>query len=264
MIRGVRRARTWSWPAYDLIAQAMGGVIAATGSDPQNVMKTGPSIGDTVPGLMAALGMMAALWRAKDTGQGQFIDVAMVDAMMSISEASQMMYTYMGRPQTPMATGVDGTSPYDIYPTADGHCVIATPTNSHWKILCELIGRPDLITDDRSRSNRERIRNREFVDGAIAAWTTARTTDQVVEALGNQVPVGPVLEPKDWVENEHVKAREMLVRVDHDHHRPTVYLNCPIKFSDTPSGIYRGVPKLDQDGAEIRAELAARRGQRKS
>jgi crotonobetainyl-CoA:carnitine CoA-transferase CaiB-like acyl-CoA transferase len=82
----------------------------------------------------------------------------------------------------------------------------------------------------------------------------------VVEILGNVVPVGPVYEPADWVHDPHVAAREMLVRVDHDHHRPTVMLNCPIKFSQDPAGIYQGVPKLDQHGADIRAELDARRG----
>ncbi|MEC8922183.1 MAG: CoA transferase, partial [Actinomycetota bacterium] len=123
------------WPAYDLIAQAMGGVIAATGEDEDHIMKVGPPIGDTVPGTMASLGMLAALWRARDTGKGQFIDVAMVDVMMTMSEASQMVWSYMGRPMRPMGNGVDGMSPYDVYPTKDGHCVIATPTQPHFKLL---------------------------------------------------------------------------------------------------------------------------------
>ena len=222
-------------------------------------MKVGPSIGDTVPGLMTALGLLAALIRAKETGQGQFLDVAMVDAMMTISETSQMMYTYMGRPQKPMGTAVDGSSPYDIYPTADGHCVIATPTEPHWKLLCGLIERPDLITDERTSSNRRRIRNRDVVDSAIGEWAKARTTAQVVETLGNVVPVGPVYDPSHWVEDPHVAAPRDAGRVDHDHHRPTVMLNCPIKFADDPAGIYRGVPRLDQHGEEIRAELDARK-----
>jgi crotonobetainyl-CoA:carnitine CoA-transferase CaiB-like acyl-CoA transferase len=250
-----------SWPAYDLIAQAMGGVIAATGADEDNVMKVGPAIGDTVPGLMTALGLLAALHKARDTGQGEFLDVAMVDALMSISEMSQMMYTYMGRPMRPMGNAVDGLTPYNVYPTSDGHCVIATPTEPHWRLLCELIGRGDLITDERTKSNRQRLRNRDVVDDAVGGWARARTTAEVVSTLGNVVPVGPVYSPVDWVEDPHVAAREMLVRVDHDHHRPTVVLNCPIKLSENPSGIYRGVPKLDQHGAEIRAELSARRAE---
>ncbi|MEZ5236683.1 MAG: CaiB/BaiF CoA transferase family protein [Acidimicrobiia bacterium] len=247
------------WPAYDLIAQAMGGVVASTGEDPEHVMKVGPPIGDTVPGLMCALGLLAAVHRARDTGEGQFLDVAMVDAMMTMSEASQMMYSYMGRPMKPMGNAVDGISPYNVYPTADGHCVIATPTEPHWKLLCGLIGREDLITDERTSSNRRRLRNRPVVDEALGGWALSKTTAEVVEALGNVVPVGPVYGPEQWVQDPHVAAREMLVRVDHDHHRPTVVLNCPIKFSADPAGVYRGVPRLDEHGDDIRAELAARR-----
>jgi len=249
------------WPAYDLIAQAMGGVVASTGEDEANVMKVGPPIGDTVPGLMTALGLLAALHRTKETGEGQFLDVAMVDAMMTMSEASQMMYTYMGRPMRPMGNAVDGTSPYNVYRTADGHAVIATPTEKHWRLLCELIGREDLKTDERTSRNRARLRNRPVVDEAIGGWAATRTTAEVVQALGNVVPVGPVYGPEQWVHDPHVAAREMLVRVDHDHHRPTVMLNCPIKFSDDPAGIYRGVPVLDQHGEEIRAELARRQAE---
>ena len=178
--------------------------------------------------------------------------------MMTMSEASQMMYSYMGRPMKPMGNSVDGITPYDVYPTADGHCVIATPTEPHWKLLCGLIGREDLITDERTSSNRRRLRNRDVVNDAVGGWAAAHTTAQVVDTLGNIVPVGPVYQPQDWVQDPHVAAREMLVRIDHDHHRPTVALNCPIKFSDDPAGIYRGVPKLDQHGDEIRAELADR------
>ena len=245
------------WPAYDLIAQAMGGVIAATGEDEDHIMKVGPPIGDTVPGTMASLGMLAALWRARDTGKGQFIDVAMVDVMMAMSETSQMVWSYMGRPMRPMGNGVDGISPYDVYPTKDGHCVIATPTQPHFELLCRLIGHDELIEDERTSSNRRRVNNKEYVDEVIGGWAASCTTAEVVDTLGNQVPVGPVYDPSDWVEDPHVVAREMLVRLDHEHHRPTVVLNTPIKFSDDPAGIYRGTPRLDQHGDEIRAELAA-------
>jgi crotonobetainyl-CoA:carnitine CoA-transferase CaiB-like acyl-CoA transferase len=248
-----------SWPAYDLIAQAMGGVIAATGQDEEHVMKVGPPIGDTVPGLMATVGLLAALYRARETGEGQFLDVAMVDAMMSISEASQMTYSFMGRPMKPMGNGIDGTSPYDVYPTQDGHCVIATPTEPHWRLLCELIGREDLLTDERTALNWNRVRNKEFVDECIGGWAASHTTAEVAEVPGNVVPAGPVYSPVDWVDDPHVAAREMLVRIDHPDHRPMVALNCPIKFSSDPAGIYQGAPALDQHGDDIRAELSERR-----
>jgi crotonobetainyl-CoA:carnitine CoA-transferase CaiB-like acyl-CoA transferase len=268
-IRGFGDPRTLpspyaSWPAYDLIGQAMGGIVEATGMDEAHPLRVGPAIGDTVPGLMAALGLLAAFIRAKETGVGQFLDVAMVDAMMSLSEMSQMMYTYMGRSMRPMGNSTDGLSPYDIYPTADGHCAIATPTEPHWKLLCDLIGRPDLATDERTSSNRRRIRNRAVVDEALGDWAASHTTAEVVEILGNTVPVGPVYGPADWVQDPHVAAREMLVRVEHPHHRPTVQLNCPIKFADDPAGIYLRSPKLDEHGDEIRAELAERRAARQA
>jgi len=178
---------------------------------------------------------------------------------MTMAEISQMVYTYAGRGLKPMGNGVDGMSPYDVYPTKDGHCVIATPTEPHFVLLCELIGREDLTTDERTRNNRARIRNRDYVEEAIGGWAAAHTTAEVVETLGDKVPVGPVYDPSDWVDDPHVAAREMLVRVDHDHHRPTVVLNSPIKFSDDPAGIYQGVPRLDEHGDEIREELAKRR-----
>jgi crotonobetainyl-CoA:carnitine CoA-transferase CaiB-like acyl-CoA transferase len=248
-----------TWPAYDLIGQAMGGIIAATGEDEEHPLRVGPAIGDTVPGLMAALGLLAAFIRAKETGVGQFLDVAMVDAMMTISEASQMMYSYMGRSMRPMGNSTDGMSPYDVYATKDGHCVIATPTEPHWRLLCELIGRPDLITDERTKSNRMRIRNRDVVASELGGWAAAHTTAEIVEVLGNRVPVGPVYDPVDWVHDPHVAAREMLVAVEHPHHRPTVQLNCPIKFSEDTPGIYRRPPRLDEHGDEVRAELEERK-----
>ena len=189
---------------------------------------------------------------------GEFLDVAMVDAIMSIAEMSQMVYTYMGQPLQPMGNAMAGVSPYDVFPTADGHCVIGTPTEPHFQIMCRLIDREDLLEDERTATNRGRIRNRDLVEDAIGGWAKARTTQEVVDVLGGQVPVGPVYDPTDWVDDPHVAAREMLVRVDHDHHRPTVVLNCPIKFSENPAGIYRGVPKLDEHGDEIRAELRDR------
>jgi len=244
-----------TWPAYDLIGQAMGGIIAATGEDEDNPMRVGPAIGDTVPGLMATVGLLAAFIRAKETGVGQFLDVAMVDAMMMISEASQMMYSYMGRSMRPMGNSTDGMSPYDVYKTKDGHCVIATPTEPHWRLLCELIDRPDLITDERTKSNRTRIRNRDVVARELGGWAAAHTNAEIVEVLGNKVPVGPVYDPVDWVEDPHVAAREMLVAVEHPHHRPTVQLNCPIKFSEDPAGIYRRPPRLGEHNDEVRAEI---------
>ncbi len=262
-VRGFGDARTGAspyadWPAFDPIAQAMGGIVAATGADKDNIMRCGPPIGDTVPGVMAALGMVSAIHHAKNTGVGQFLDVAMVDAMMSISIESLTQWSYIGRPQAPSGNSVDGNVPFDIFMTADGHCAIAAPTPKQFAFLCQAIGRPDLATDERTADMRQRVKNRSLVDEAIAGWAATHTNAEILECLGGSVPVGPVFEPADWVHDPHVAAREMLVRVDHEHHRPTVQPNCPIRFTETPAGIYRRPAKLDEHGPEIRAELSAR------
>ena len=246
------------WPAFDPIAQAMGGIVAATGEDAEHPIRTGAPIGDTVPGLFGALGMVSAIFHARQTGVGQFVDVAMVDAMMALSESSQLTWSYMGRPQKPAGNAMDGISPFDIYRTADGHCAIAAPTDRMWPLLCEAIGRPDLVEDRRTKDNRQRVRNRDVVDAAVGGWAAEHSTKDIVAALGDRVPVGPVMGPAEWVHDPHVAAREMLVRVDHPHHRPTVHINCPIKFTETPAGVYRRPAILDEDGADLRAELAAR------
>ncbi|MGF1597814.1 MAG: CaiB/BaiF CoA transferase family protein [Acidimicrobiales bacterium] len=268
-IRGFGDPRTGAspyatWPAFDPVAQAMGGVVAATGTDPDHVLRCGPPIGDTVPGLMAALGMVAAINHAQRTGVGQFLDVAMVDAMISLSSESLALWSYKGRPQAPSGNAVDGVIPFDIYRSADGHCAIAAPTPDQWASLCTVIGRPDLIDDERTATMRQRMAQRHLVDEAVGGWAAARTNAEIMELLGGQVPVGPVFAPADWVHDPHVAAREMLVRIDHDHHRPTVQANCPIRFTETPAGVYRRPATLDEHGGQLRDELAARRRPRSS
>jgi crotonobetainyl-CoA:carnitine CoA-transferase CaiB-like acyl-CoA transferase len=263
-VRGFGDPRTGAspyaeWPAFDPIAQAMGGVVAATGTDPEHILRCGPPIGDTVPGLMAALGLVSAINHAQRTGVGQFLDVAMVDAMISISSESLTQWSYMGRPQAPSGNSVDGNIPFDIYRSADGHCAIAAPTPGHWEKLCSLVGRPDLITDERVAQMRQRVKHRQVVDDAIGGWAAIHTNAEIIAILGGEVPVGPVLAPADWVHDPHVAAREMLVRVEHPQHRPTIQANCPIRFTETPAGIYRGPATLNQHGPELRAELEARR-----
>jgi crotonobetainyl-CoA:carnitine CoA-transferase CaiB-like acyl-CoA transferase len=259
-IRGFGDPRTGAspygdWPAFDAVAQAMGGFVAMTGPDADHPLRTGPAVGDLVPGLMAAFGLVSALLHAQRSGEGQFVDVAMVDGLMSMCEPAQMLWTYKGADSPPAGNGVDGISPFDIYPSADGHCAIVAATEGHWKLLCEAIGRPDLVEDARTRTLRARVRNKPFVDEVLGDWLAARTNAEIVEVLGGKVSVGPVRKARDWVGDPHVAARQMLVRVDHPHHRPTVQLGCPIKFTATPSGIYRRPPFLDEHGDELRAEL---------
>jgi len=262
-IRGFGDPRTGAspyvdWPAYDVVAQSMGGAVAMTGPDPEHPLRPGPPFGDLVPATFAALGIVSALLHTHRTGEGQFLDVSMVDVVMSMTDPAMAAYSYSGKTVKPNGNKVNGVIPFDVFETADGHCAIAAPTERHWPLLCEAIGQPGLATDERVAGARERNRNRHIVDEAVGDWAKAHTNAEIMDALGGQVPVGPVFNAEDWIDDPHVAAREMLVAVDHPDHRPTIQLNCPIKFTETPAGVYRRAAKLDEHGAEIRAELTLR------
>lgn len=260
-IRGFGDPRTGAspyvdWPAYDPVAQAMSGVVSMTGTADGQVLKVGPSIGDLYPGTVAALAIVSALFHARQTGAGQFVDVAMVDAVMALAEAAIYRYSYRGVVTVPMGNSHPQLAPFDIYPTADGHCAIATPGPSHWALLCAIMDRTDLIHDERTTSSRERVQNAELVRSVVSEWTSARTTAEVVQALGGTVPVGPVNDAAALFADPHLRARKMLVAVDHPGSpRPGVLPGSAMKFTATPAGVYRRPPRLGEHNEEILREL---------
>jgi crotonobetainyl-CoA:carnitine CoA-transferase CaiB-like acyl-CoA transferase len=260
-IRGYGDPRTGlspyvDWPAFDVIAQAMSGVVSFTGPEGGEAMRTGPSIGDLYPATLAALGITAALLHARETGRGQFVDVAMYDALVALSEVIVYRYSYTGRVSVPSGNSHPALTPFDVYPTADGACAIAAPTDSHWPVLCDLIGRPDLAADERTKTNRLRVRHRDFVREVMVGWTTARTTGEVVGHLAGRVPVGPVNNAADLFEDPHLAARRMLVAVDHPGSgRPLVFPSPAIRYTGTPAGVYRRAPRLGEHTDEVLAAL---------
>ena len=263
-IRGFGDPRTGEspyadWPAYDVVAQAMGGIVSMTGTDEGQVLKVGASIGDLYPGTIAALGIVSALLHAKTTGRGQFLDVSMYDAVTALCEAAVYRYTYAGTVTKPTGNSHPQLAPFDVYKTADSYCAIAAPTQNHWALLCAAIERTDLIYDPRTLSNKDRVLNAEFVKSTISRWTAERTTTRIVEELGGSVPVGPVNDAADLFSDPHLAARNMLVAVDHPGSaRKVVLPNSPIHLSETPSGIYRRPPKLGEHNDEVCAELESR------
>jgi crotonobetainyl-CoA:carnitine CoA-transferase CaiB-like acyl-CoA transferase len=243
------------WPAFDVIAQAMSGLVASTGEPGTIGTRAGPAIGDTYPATLLALGITAAVLEARRSGQGQFVDVAMYDALVALCEDTVYRYSYWGRVDVPYGNAHPVHIPFGIFKTADGACAMAAPTN-HWPILCELIGRPELIHDPRTDSNRSRNANREMVTGIVEGWMAARTTAEVLAVLGGKVPVGPLNTNAMLFEDPHLQAREMLVALETPGgERPTVFSNTAIKFSRTKAGANRRAPLLDEHGAEVRAEL---------
>lgn len=240
------------WPAFDVVAQAMGGLVSYTGPDPDQRVRTGPSTGDIYPATMGAVGILGALHHARNTGVGQFVDVAMTDAVMAMCESVTWRYSYAGEVQAARGSQHPSLAPFNIYPTSDGLIAIAAVTAGQWQFMCEQLGRDDLVTDERTSDARRRFTNRDFVNEVVGVWTTQHTTATIVEMLGGNVPVGPVNDAPALFESEHVHARDMLVAVEHPGaERPVVLPNSPLRFSATPAGIYRRPPMLGEHQDEI-------------
>lgn len=260
-IRGFGDPRTGTspyvdWPAYDIVAQAMGGLVSMTGPAGHEGVRVGPTIGDLYPAALAAVGVLSALHHARATGEGQMVDVAMVDSIVSLCETAVYRYSYTGVVSAPTGNSHPQLVPFDIFPTKDGQCAIAAPTDNHWKVLCETIGRPDLVADERTRTNGDRVANAVLVHHAIAGWTLERTTAEITAELGGRVPLGPVNDAADLFTDPHVHARDMLVAVEQPGGaRPVVFPGCPIRFTATPSGVYRRPPVLGEHTREVLAAL---------
>jgi len=262
-IRGFGDPRTGEspyteWPAYDIVAQAMSGHAHITGPDAgETGYPGGVSAGDIYPGTLLALGVVSAVHSARQTGQGQFFDIAMYDAMLAFCETVVVNYGYPEkRSLGPRGKHHPSLMPFGIYPTSDGGVAIAAPGANHWELLCQAMGREDLIEDERAKNTYVRRNNQTFIEAQISAWTSSLTKAEVVAALGGRVPCGPVNTAKDIYNDPHVAAREMITRFQLPGENPEVAIvSSPFKFTGTKAGFYRRPPNLGEHTEEILSEF---------
>jgi len=257
-IRGFGDPRTGEspyagWPAFDIVAQSMGGLAHITGpAGGAAGYPAGASVGDLYPGTLMALGVVSAIHQARAAGQGQFFDVSMYDAVVFLCETVVANYAYDGTSLGPRGSGHPNLCPFDIYPAADGGVAVAAPRPKQWQALCVAMNREDLIDDERCADVRARAANREFVNAAIEAWTATLSKHDVVAALGGEVPCGPVNTAADLFADPHLQVRRMIREVEQPGSNPPVRLaGPPLKFTATPTDIYRRAPLLDEHRAEI-------------
>ena len=260
-IRGFGDPRTGKspyaeWPAFDIVAQCMGGLVGVTGPPDSHGYPNGTSVGDIFPGALLALGLVSAVHEARNSGRGQFVDVSMYDSVLSLCETVVYNYAYNGKVLGPRGSGHPFLCPFDVYQTSDGAVAIAAPTDNHWAALCEAMGRPDLKDDERSSHNHARSANRDFVTAAVTAWTSTRTKREIVDLLGGTVPVGPVNKADDLFADPHTAVRNLLPEVELPGDNGRVALaELPIKFTGTPAGIHRRPPRLGEHTDEVLAEF---------
>jgi crotonobetainyl-CoA:carnitine CoA-transferase CaiB-like acyl-CoA transferase len=246
-----------SWPAYDPVSQAMGGIMGITSTTRGGApTKIGPGVGDIMPAMFLAFGIASACWRAQRTGEGQFVDIAMVDGVLAVCERLVFQYSATG-----IAPGTEGNHhplvcPFGIFPAKDGHVSIGVPKDEFWGPLMTAMGMPDLVHDERYATNAARMDHRQEVIDFISEWTAPRTKQQLIDIFGDKVPFGPVFQADDIFADPHFAARNMLVEVEAPGaDRPLTIANTPIRMSRTPGGVRRRAPLTGEDTDRILADF---------
>jgi len=231
-------------PTFDLVVQAMAGVMQVNGHPEDPPTKVGLGVGDIFTGVCCAVGILAAVHHRNRTGEGQFVDTSMYDSMLSLSERAVYQYAYTGE-----VPGRDGNShptlfPYDAFETSDGLVVVAAIGERHWLALCEAMDRPDLAVYESQAARRER---RETLAAAIESWTSEHTTGEVLAALGTDVPCAPVRDVEDVFADGVAHDRGMLVDLDQPGADQSVTVaGTPVAMTATPPDPGGRAPLLDE------------------
>ena len=200
-------------PAFDIVAEAMSGMMNLVGYDDKPPSGTVYGMADIVSGIIAAYGVLQALFMRQRTGRGQLVDSAMLDNLLSLNETMVTLYSVAGQEQK---RGVPTVFfPRGAYQTKDGYLAVHVPDNIIWKRFCEVMERSDLIDDERSATSPARAQNHGFLDPIISEFMATMTRDEAVGKFNaHGVPVAPVYTAEDVFADPHIEARGMLMPID--------------------------------------------------
>lgn len=238
---------------YDIIGQAMGGLMSTSGWPGGEPTRTGTAMGDVLGGLGCTIGVLAAVVNKIKTGEGQKVDVALVDSVVSSLEIINQIYLATGRIPERIGNRYESAYPYDSFKAKDGDVIIACGNQKLYTLLTEVMKQPELLTDERFLSNALRVQNHAALKPLIEAWTTQFTVDEIVDSLlAVGVPSSPINTIDRVVKDPHIAvAREMFVDVDHPVAGKTTLTGDHIKFSDKKAYVRNPAPTLGQDNFEV-------------
>ncbi|HYY04063.1 MAG TPA: CoA transferase [Gaiellaceae bacterium] len=229
-------------PAYDLLVQAMSGLMSATGPVGGGPTRSAVSLGDLVPGLYGALGAVAALYDRERTGRGRHVDVAMLDSVVSLLESVAMRALHSDEPIEPLGTDHALSAPFGTYRTADGEIAIAIANDALFERFAETLGRRDWPRDPRFATDADRARHRLELRSEIEAALDGLSSDDALARLREAgIPAGPLLGVREALQQPHVLARRMVVE-DEDGFRT---LGSALKLGDE-STLPRRAPQLGE------------------
>jgi formyl-CoA transferase len=241
-------------PAFDIVAEAMGGIMNLVGFEDKPPSWTIYGMADVYSGQVTAYGIMLALFMRERTGQGQFVDSAMLDNMLALNERMVTIYSFTG--ESPERGRLKHLYPRGAFRCQDGYLALNVPDDIQWGRLCEAIGRDDLKADPRTADGTARAANAEFIRPLIEAWLADKTRAQAVALLEERgVPSGPVYTAEDVFNDPHIAARHMLVTVDDPVAGPRKYARTPIHLSAEPEIPTDSAPQLGEHTRPILSDL---------
>lgn len=241
-------------PAFDIVAEAMSGVMNLVGFEDKPPTYTLYGLSDVYSGMIAAYGIVQALFMRERTGQGQLVDVSMLDNMLALNERMVTLYSVTG--QEPKRGRLQHLWPRGAFQCSDGYVALNVPDDIIWQRLAQTVDRPDLVDDPRSADGTSRAANAGFLQPIIEEWMANKTRAEVVDTLNAAgVPAGPVYTARDVFADEHFRRRKMLVEIDDPEVGPKIFARTTPHLSAAPEIPTRPAPNLGQHTRPILQEL---------
>jgi crotonobetainyl-CoA:carnitine CoA-transferase CaiB-like acyl-CoA transferase len=241
---------------FDLVAQGMSGLMSITGERPGcPPMKAGAPLTDITAGILACVGVLAALHSRESSGQGQMVDTSLFEAGITHSYWHSAICFATGQAPGPMGSAHPLNAPYQAFPASDGWITVGAANQENWLRLLEALGAPELGDDPRFANNAERMRNLSALTAALTPLFQRRSLADWLRRLEESgVPAGPVLNIAQMHADPQALAREMIVETMHPTAGKVKAIGLPIKFSDTPGSVRRAAPVLGQHTREVLRE----------
>ncbi|WP_371189370.1 CaiB/BaiF CoA transferase family protein [Thalassotalea maritima] len=238
-------------PAFDQVAQAFGGGMSITGSDPNNPMRAGIPIGDLSGGMFAVMGILAAVIERQTSGKGQHIDISMLDCQVSLLNYMATMHLISGKDPFPIGNGHFVHVPYNSYPTKDGHIILAVITDNFWQNLTAIID-VEAFKDKKYDTQPGRFADKQFIDATLAEIFATNSSRYWLDKLeAARIPCAPVNKFSDVLNDPQVKHRNMVVDIYHPDGQSTKAPGNPIKMSRTSDDSYTPAPHVGQHSEQI-------------
>jgi crotonobetainyl-CoA:carnitine CoA-transferase CaiB-like acyl-CoA transferase len=231
-------------PGYDALIQAMGGVMSLTGEPNGSPQKVGVPVADLFAGLYGCIGILAAVNHRNSTGQGQQIDIGMLDTHVAWLANQGMNYLATGENPARLGNQHPNIAPYQEFPTKDGYLILAVGNDPTFERFCKAFGQEALLADPRFATNPIRVQNRQLVTDTLTPVMKSKTTAEWIDALeALKIGCGPINTLEQVFADPHVQAREMVVEMAHGSGETVKVIANPVKLSATPPS-YRSAPPV--------------------